>query len=86
MIKEVERFLIVWDVTSGKAAGSFSSTSEASKFARVKAENNIGDTFIVFEPKEAYRASATVSNVYLSWPSTAPETDGIEQPTPVEIT
>lgn len=69
MDKEIERFWLVWDVTAGKVVGDFDSATLANKFASDKAGNDIGNTFIVFEPKEAYRAKATVSPVFLAWPS-----------------
>ena len=74
MDKEIERFAIVWNVKADKSAGEFGNIADAHKFARDEAAKDIGNTFIVFEPKEAFRASASVSPVYLSWPAVQAET------------
>lgn len=68
MSKEVERFYLVWDIGEGVAVGDFDNLAEAEKDASDKARANLGNTFVVFEPKSAFRAAATVSPVYLSWP------------------
>lgn len=68
MAKEVERFYIVVNAGTGTVATKAKSETVAIRMAKAAAEAKIGETFIVFEPKDAFCAEAKAEKVYLEWP------------------
>lgn len=71
--KKPEMFWLVWDATEGAPIESFDDQDKAWKFAKQKAEERLGSTIVVLEPKEAWIAAAVVSKTYLSYPARAAE-------------
>jgi hypothetical protein len=81
-------FWIVWNASRNEVVVVEDDVVSAFNIARGHAETAIGDTFVVLEPKEAFRASAHVSKVFLRYPVRPPEPepaddripDGTESP------
>jgi hypothetical protein len=66
---EKARFYLVWDADDVRSVGLAEREDEAIVKARAWAEDNLGHTVIVFEPKEAFRSVPRTEKVYLSWPA-----------------
>lgn len=63
-----ERYWLVVNVNKGTITGRFPSKEEAMTDARQEAKACLGTFFAVFEPVEAFVASATVDRAYLPHP------------------
>jgi len=71
MIEEQDgktRFFLVWDATEGRPIEEFAFEEDAFEKARQEATDRLGNVIVVFEPKEAFQASARTERVYLKWP------------------
>lgn len=64
-----ERYWLVVNVDKGTLTGRFPSKEEAMTDARQEAKASLGTFFAVFEPVEAFVASATVDRAYLPYPT-----------------
>lgn len=69
--KKPEMFWLVWDATEGAPIESFDDSNKAWDFAKQKAEERLGSTIVVLEPKEAWVAAAVVSRTFLQYPERA---------------
>lgn len=77
---EKTRFYIVWDATEGGAVEEFAFEDEAIERARKEAKSRIGNIIVVFEPKEAFQATAKAERIYLGWPKREPAPALIDRP------
>lgn len=70
---EPRRFYVVCQAgVADPPSRSFDDRETADQAARVMAVQNLGETFVVLEPVEAYRSSEPhAQKVYLSWPAQA---------------
>ncbi len=81
-MSELERQILVFDQTNDKVLAAFDFEADAQKFATDHAERNIGVTVVIFEPKEAFRAAARVSKVFLEYPTRNDNADKMREEPP----
>lgn len=77
---EETRFYIIFNLTEGVVADREETEHDADARAQELAKARIGNIFVVFEPKNAFRSVPKTERVYLAWPTFAHDVKEMVEP------